>query len=49
MKKQHRSVHPWLWMLTATVSLAVLAWAVLNRTDPTPDQPAPMFDPGVRP
>lgn len=49
MKKQHRSVHPWLWMMTAAVSLAVLAWAVLNRTDPTPDQPAPMFDPGVRP
>ncbi len=49
MRKQHRSVHPWLWVVTAMVSLSVLAWAVLNRTDPTPDQPAPDFDTGARP
>lgn len=49
MRKQHRSVHPWLWVVTAMVSLTLLVWAVLNRTDPTPDQPAPTGITGGRP
>lgn len=40
MKRAHRSVHPWLWMLTGAASVAVLIIAVWTKTDPTPDQPA---------
>jgi hypothetical protein len=41
VKRRHRNLHPWLWLLTAGASTAILIAALAGRTDPTPDQPTP--------